>query len=339
MPADIDCPRLHDWLELNVPELGAVVDIAKFAGGQSNPTYRLVGRNSRYVLRRKPFGTLLPSAHAIEREYRLLSALYPTGYPVPRPLAICKDSEVIGANFYVMALIQGRNFAYGSLPEIEAVERGQLYHSMIENLAKLHSIDVERAGLGDFGKSGNYFARQVTRWTAQYRSSQTDDIPEVDRLIEWLPQTVPVQTRSSIIHGDYRVDNLIFDHASPTVSAVLDWELATIGDPLADFAYLLMNWIMPPMGSFGIVTDALASSGIPSMEEAIAIYCATGGSEDLTNLHWYFAYNLFRLTGIAQGVKSRMLEGNASSAKASEAAELVPAFARLAWEQAKLACA
>ena len=335
--ADIDTPALRAWLAERVPDLGDAVAIEKFPGGQSNPTYRVVGEGGRYALRRKPFGELLPSAHAIEREYRLIAALHPRGFPVPRPVLLCEDRDVLGAAFYVMALVDGRNFWNGQLPELARDERAPVYHAMIDTLAQLHAIDPGEAGLGDFGRPGNYFERQVGRWTKQYRAAQTEAIPEVERLIEWLPRTVPEQTRTAIIHGDYRIDNLIFAPDAPQVRAVLDWELATIGDPLADFAYLAMNWVMPVDGRAGLSGVDFAASGIPTMDDAVARYCAATGRDGLPDLHWYFAYNLFRLTGIVQGVKKRLLEGNASNAKAEATAALLHPLARMAWEQARIA--
>lgn len=336
-PPDIDTASLQEWLASYLPDLGGLTSVEKFAGGQSNPTYRISGRNAECVLRRKPFGILLPSAHAIEREYHLLSSLHPSGFPVPRPLALCEDISVLGSPFYLMEMVEGRNFTDGRLPGLTPDDRGRLYRSMIETLARLHALDPDTEELAGFGRHGNYVERQVSRWITQYRATQTDEIPEIERLIDWLPGTVPEQRRRSIIHGDYRLDNMIYHATGPTVLAVLDWELATIGDPLADFAYLLMNWIIPPMGQIGIATADLAMSGIPSLQEAIAIYGTASEISGMDDLRWYFAYNLFRLTGIAQGVKKRLLDGNAASSRAGESAARIPVFARLALEQARLA--
>lgn len=337
MVADIDTAEVRGWLARNVPGLEGDIAIEKFAGGQSNPTYRVTGAGGAYALRRKPLGDLLPSAHAIEREYRLLSVLHPRGFPVPRPVLLCEDKAVLGAAFYVMELIEGRNFWDGRLPDLAREERAPVYRAMIEALARLHAIDPQAAGLGDFGKPGNYFERQVGRWTKQYRAAQTEDIPEVEKLIAWLPRTMPEQTRTTIIHGDYRIDNLIFAPDQPEVRAVLDWELATTGDPLADFAYLAMNWVMPIDGRAGLAGTDFSEMGIPTMDEAVALYCTETGRDGLPDLHWYFAYNLFRLTGIVQGVKKRMLDGNASNAKAEATAKLLHPLARMAWEQAMIA--
>lgn len=337
MRADIDTPGLHAWLEHHIPTLGSVGKLEKFAGGQSNPTYRMICSSGDYVLRRKPFGELLPSAHAVDREFRLISSLHEQGFPVAQPIRLCEDPTVIGAIFYVMVMVEGRNFWNGQLPEVDKGKRAPIYEAMIHTLAQLHAIDHEKAGLGNFGRPGNYFERQVSRWTKQYRSAQTDNIPEVEKLITWLPRTVPEQTRTSIIHGDYRIDNMIFAPDAPQVRAVLDWELATIGDPLADFAYLAMNWIMPVDGKAGLCGSDFEELGIPRLETVTATYCEASGRGTVPDLHWYFAYNLFRLTGIVQGVKRRMLDGNASSAQASKTAELLVPLAQMAWEQARIA--
>lgn len=335
--SDLDQTRLRPWLEKTLPDFAGIDRLEKFSGGQSNPTYRLDSGGKSYVLRRKPFGPLLPSAHAIDREYRLLSTLAPEGFPVPRPLALCEDDGVIGAMFYMMELIEGRNYWDGSLPELDRSERRPHYKAMVDAIAKLHSIDHVEIGLGDFGASGNYVGRQVQRWTKQYRAAQTDDIPEVERLIDWLPKTLPGQTRTSIIHGDYRVDNVIFDRTLPQVRAILDWELATIGDPLADFAYFAMAWIIPAEGRSGLGGIDVDAEGIPRLEDIVACYCAATGRDRLPDLHWYFSYNLFRLVGIIQGIKKRMAEGNAASTEAEKAVALLESFARLSWEQARLA--
>lgn len=334
---DLDEAALLRWLEANVKEFAGPIAIAKFPGGQSNPTYRIDAASCAYVLRRKPFGPLLPSAHAVDREYRLISALHPAGFPVPRPFALCEDAAVIGSIFYVMEMVKGRTFWNAALPEAAPAERRPIYEAMINTLSKLHAIDPAAIGLGDFGRPGNYFARQIDRWTKQYRAAQTDDVPAIERLIEWLPRTVPEQRRTSIIHGDYRIDNLIYAPNGPQVAAVIDWELATIGDPLADFAYFAMNWVTPADGGPGLSGLDLASLDLLTMDEAVALYCAATGRTGLPDLHWYFAYNLFRLVSIIQGIKKRLIEGNASSVKAeTTAARLVP-VAEIAWGHARLA--
>src|SRR4051794_16353983 len=287
-------------------------------------------------MRRKPFGQLLPSAHAVDREYRLLSAVSPLGFPVPQPLALCGDPEVIGAIFYVMELAKGRPYADGSLPDFDPTTRRHMYEQMIDTLAELHNIDPLAADLADFGKPGNYFERQVMRWTRQYRDSETDYLPEMERLIAFLPETLPEQSRSSIVHGDYRIDNVVYD-GDGTLTAVLDWELATLGDPLADFSYLAMQWMMPADGGAGLAGLDLPALGIPGLEQIVQRYSERANVPVAGQLDWYFAYNLFRLAGIVQGIKKRVIDGTASHAQAAEMAKKVPTLASAAWDFAKKA--
>ncbi|KLE33968.1 phosphotransferase family protein [Aurantiacibacter luteus] len=326
--ADLDGERLAAWLSAHVEAETAAMALEKFAGGQSNPTYRLRLGERNYVLRRKPFGPILPSAHAVEREYRLIGALHPLGLPVARPLALCEDADVIGAPFYVMELVEGRTFWDGALPEVSTQERAPIYRAMVDALARLHAVDPVEAGLADYGAPGNYFERQVARWTKQYRAAQTDDLPAVERLIEWLPATVPVQERTSVIHGDYRIDNLIYAPDRPQVRAILDWELSTLGDPLADFTYLAMNWALPRTGPNAQLGGLdLPALGIPSLEAVTEQYCEATGRSAVPDMNWYFAYNLFRLVGILQGIKKRMIDGNASSSAAAAKAAMVEPLA------------
>jgi aminoglycoside phosphotransferase (APT) family kinase protein len=335
--SDLDETRLAAWASAQIPGFAGPVTIKKFPGGQSNPTYLVESAIGAYVLRRKPFGTILPSAHAVEREYRLIAALHPTGFPVARPYALCEDRQVIGAPFYLMEMVEGRTFWDGSLPHMAPGERMAIYEAIVDTLAALHRIDPETVGLGDYGKPGNYFARQVERWTRQYRASQTEDLPEVEALIDFLPRTVPPQTRTSIVHGDYRIDNMIFAADRPQVLAVLDWELSTLGDPLADFSYFLMNWVTEPEGRSGVKGLAGPDTGIPTIEAMVARYCAATGRDGVPDLDWYFSYNLFRLTGIVQGIKKRMLDGNASSTQAASTVERLPGLASAAWHFAQRA--
>ena len=328
--SQVDEVALGCWLEANVEGFQLPFELTKFPSGQSNPTYRIRAASGDYVLRRKPFGKLLPSAHAVDREYRLLSALHPLGFPVPQPLALCDDPDVIGAIFYVMELAHGRPFANGALPEFDPPTRRRMYEQLVDTLADLHVIDPQAAGLEDFGKAGNYFERQVARWTRQYRDSQTDYLPEVERLIAFLPASLPEQSRTSIVHGDYRIDNVVFD-GDGTLTAVLDWELATLGDPVADFSYLAMQWMMPADGGAGLAGLDNASLGIPSLDEIVARYSERAGVPVGDKLDWYFAYNLFRLTGIVQGIKKRVIDGTASHAQAQEMAARVPMLAQAAW--------
>jgi aminoglycoside phosphotransferase (APT) family kinase protein len=333
---EIDEEALGRWLEANVEGFSGPYELKKFPSGQSNPTYRVTAASGEYVLRRKPFGPLLPSAHAVDREYRLLSALAPLDFPVPQPLALCDDPDVIGTIFYVMELARGRSYGNGALPDFDPATRRSMYEQLIDTLADLHTIDPEAAGLGDFGKAGNYFERQVMRWTRQYRDSETDYVPEMERLIAFLPETIPEQSRMSIVHGDYRIDNVMFD-GDGTLAAVLDWELATLGDPLADFSYLAMQWAMPADGGAGLAGLDLPGLGIPTLNEIVARYSERLAVPVAAKLDWYFAYNLFRLAGIVQGIKRRVIDGTASHAEAAEMAKRVPMLAQAAWRFAERA--
>ena len=332
----IDEAALGAWLGANVEGFSGPFTLTKFTSGQSNPTYKISAASGDYVLRRKPIGLLLPSAHAVDREYRLLSALHPLDFPVPRPLALSDDPDVIGAIFYVMELAKGRPYADGSLPDFDPATRRRMYEQLVDTLADLHSIDPAAADLSDFGKPGNYFERQVARWTRQYRDSQTDYLPEMERLIAFLPETLPEQSRTSIVHGDYRIDNVVFD-GDGTLSAVLDWELATLGDPLADFSYLAMQWEMPADGGAGLAGLDLKALGIPTLDDIARRYSERSGVPVAERLDWYFAYNLFRLAGIVQGIKKRVIDGTASHAQAAEMAKRVPTLASAAWDFARSA--
>lgn len=335
--ADLDGAALCAWLEQHVAGFRGPIALTKFDGGQSNPTYRLDAASGTCVLRRKPFGTLLPSAHAVEREYRVLTALHSLGFPVPRAFALCEDPAVIGAAFYLMAMVEGANFTDGALPCLSAEERTLVYHGMIDTLAALHRIDPRAAGLETFGRPGNFFERQVARWIRQYRASETDRIEAAERLIVWLPASLPPQTGVAIVHGDYRIDNLIVTPSGGKILAVLDWELATLGDPLSDFSYFLMNWVTPADGRAALLGLDLDRLGIPTFERVVARYCEKTSRDAIQNLDWYFAFNLFRLLGIAQGIKKRLLEGNASSARAGELVARIPQIAARAWSFAERA--
>lgn len=335
--SDLDEARLAAWMAHAVAGFAGPITVEKFPGGQSNPTYRIDAASGRYVLRRKPFGPILPSAHAVEREYRLIAALHPTGFPVARPHGLCEDDGVIGAPFYIMELVEGRTLWDGTLPGMAPADRTAHYHAIVDTLARLHAIDYDAAGLGDYGKRGNYFERQVARWSKQYRMSETEMLPEMERLIEWLPRTVPAQTRTAIVHGDYRIDNMIFAPDGPQVRAVLDWELSTLGDPLADFSYFLMSWVTEPEGRSGVMGRTGAETGIPPIEAIVERYCAATGRDGVPDLDWYFAYNLFRLAGIVQGIKKRMIDGNASSAQAAETVARLPGLVAAAWRFAERA--
>ena len=328
----LDLDRLTEWMAANVEGFVGPLSYEKFAGGQSNPTYKLSSPSGTYVLRRKPFGNLLPSAHAVDREYRVIAGLHPTGFPVARPYGLCTDETVIGTMFYVMGFAQGSTLWDGTLPDYQPLERTAIYHAMGDTLAALHHTDYAAAGLESYGKPGNYFARQVERWTKQYRMSETEPMPEVERLIEFLPRTVPEQTRTSIVHGDYRIDNMILHATEPQVMAVVDWELSTLGDPVADFSYFRMSWVTQPEGRSGVMGRTGPETGIPPIEEMVERYCAATGRDGVPDLNWYFSYNLFRLTGIVQGIKKRIVEGTASSAQAERSAAGVYRLAKASWD-------
>lgn len=332
----LDEAALAEWMAGNVDGFAGPVTLSKFKGGQSNPTYRVDTAGAAYVLRRQPFGDLLPSAHAVDREFKVTSALFAQGFPVPRPFGLCEDREVIGSMFYVMGLVEGRNLWDGAMPGKEPAERTALYHAMIDTMADLHRFDPDAIGLGDYGKPGDYCARQVHRWSKQYRLSETGEIPEMDRLIAFLPESIPPQQANSIAHGDYRLDNLVFAPEEARVAAVLDWELSTLGDPVADFANLMINWILPPDGRAPIGGLDLPALGIPTVEQAVERYVGRTGY-DVPPMDWYFAFCLFRLAGILQGVKKRALDGNASSAHALKMGEMVPMLAQAGWNFAQKA--
>ena len=323
--------NLTAWMQDNVAGFEGPIEVFKFAGGQSNPTYRINATSGSYVLRRKPFGQLLPSAHAVDREFKVINGLYPTGFPVARPYGLCTDESVIGSWFYIMAMVEGRTIWDGAMPGATPEFRRQTYFAMIDTLAALHNTDVAAAGLSDYGKPGNYFGRQVDRWTKQYRLSETEQMPVMERLIEWLPATLPEQTRTSVVHGDYRIDNMIFAADSPQVVAVLDWELSTLGDPLADFTYVAMAWVTDNAGRSGVQDLDRKALGIPELDEAVARYCQAAGRDGVPDMNWYFAYNFFRLAGIIQGIKKRVIDGTANSAHAKEMSERVSPLAEAAW--------
>ena len=332
-----DEARLASWMKDNVSGFSGPLTVRQFKGGQSNPSYRLDTPGHSYVLRRKPLGKLLPSAHAVDREFKVISGLHPTGFPVARPWALCTDDSVLGSFFYIMDNVDGRIFWNGTLPNSDPGERRAIYEAEISTLARLHQFDPATIGLADFGRPGNYFSRQIDRWTKQYKASETRRIDVVEKLIDWLPRTVPAQERISVVHGDYRIDNMIFDAREPRVAAVLDWELSTLGDPLADFTYFLSHWVMPPEGRSGLAGLDLADMGIPGMEEAVALYCRLTDRPGLPDLNWYFAYNMFRLACITQGIAGRVRDGTAASARAMEAGSRTEPLATAAWSFAQKA--
>lgn len=328
----LDEVRLAEWLAANVEGFSGPITLSKFKGGQSNPTYKVTTPTAAYVLRRKPFGPLLPSAHAVDREYRVQAALYDQGFPVSRQFGLCEDDSVIGSMFYVMAFTDGASYWNGTLPDKPPQERTAIYHAMIDTMARLHSFDPAAIGLESYGKPGNYCARQISRWTKQYRLSETETIPEMDRLIDWLAQTVPEQRGFGIAHGDIRIDNMIFDKEAPEVLAVLDWELSTLGDPIADLSYFLMSWVQPAEGRNGLMGIDVKALGIPTMEEAMARYIDKAKLDYQPDLDWYLAYNQFRIAAILQGIKKRVIDGTASSAQAEVMSQRVTPLAQNAWQ-------
>ncbi len=328
-----DASALHDYMSSHVEGFQGEIEVRQFKGGQSNPTYLIDGDTGQYVLRRKPPGKLLKSAHAVDREFRIISALYGADFPVPRPYVYCKDAEVIGTEFYVMEFLDGRIFWELDLPNVEPDERRAIYDNANATLAKLHNFDYVAMGLEDFGKPGNYFERQISRWTKQYRASEIDPVRSMDALIEWLPDNIPADESASIVHGDYRLDNMIIHRDKPEVIGVLDWELSTIGHPLADFTYHLMIWHMPEIGigSIGLAGKDLDTLGIPDADTYTRLYCERTGRDGIDNLDFYFAFNLFRLAAILQGIAGRVRDGTAASAHAAQAVKAVQPLADLGW--------
>ena len=331
-----DVDALETWMKAEVEGFAGPLQVEQFKGGQSNPTYKLVTPGRSYVLRRKPPGKLLPGAHAVDREYRVITALGAQGFPVARTYGLCLDETVIGTPFYVMEMVEGRIFWNISFPEVPTAERPAYFDAMNATLAQLHRIDPDAAGLGDYGKPGNYFARQIARWSKQYQEDvEAGRVAAMDRLVEWLPRNIPNdEPQPRVIHGDFRCDNMIFHATEPKVLAVLDWELSTLGHPLADFAYHLMMYRMPHGMSSGLAGLDLAAQNIPSEADYVAAYCRRTGRDSIPDLDFYMAFNLFRLAGIVHGIKGRVARGNASSAHAAAMAQTLEPLADLAWEQA-----
>ena len=328
--------RLARWMETNVPGYEGPLGVEQFNGGQSNPTYKLVTPGRRYVLRRKPPGALLPGAHAVDREAQVLQAVERTGFPVPHVHALCTDDAVIGSWFYVMDMVEGRIFWNATLPDRTPAERAAIYDAMNATIARLHRIDHRAVGLGDYGRTGNFVERQVARWSRQYLA---DDVagrdPNMDRLIAWLPDHIPAGDETTLVHGDFRIDNIIFAPEADEVRAVLDWELSTLGHPLADFAYHLMMYRMPALTIPGLAGADLPALGIPSEEDYVASYCRRTGRDELPDLDFYVAFNLFRFAAICHGIKARIARGTAASADAGRLAADLPILAALAWQQAE----
>ncbi|TKC80067.1 phosphotransferase family protein [Trinickia terrae] len=336
-----DADALAAWLAAHVNGFAGPLAVEQFAGGQSNPTFKLVTPSRSYVMRAKPgpSAKLLPSAHAIEREHRVMHALADTEVPVARMLALCEDEAVIGRAFYVMEFVEGRVLWDPSLPGMTRAERTAIYDEMNRVIAALHTVDVDKIGLSDYGKPGNYFARQIGRWSKQYQASETEPIEAMHRLIEWLPQHMPAEAEEnahvSIVHGDYRLDNLIFHPGEPRVLAVLDWELSTLGNPLADFAYHCMAWHVDPQQFRGIAGLDWAALGIPDEAQYVRRYCERTGLAIEGDWNFYLAYNMFRIAAILQGIMKRVVDGTAASAQAADAGRRARPMAELAWQYAQ----
>jgi aminoglycoside phosphotransferase (APT) family kinase protein len=337
----LDAARLENYLSAQVKGFAGPLTIKQFKGGQSNPTYLLETPARRYVLRRKPPGKLLPSAHAVDREYRVIRALHAQGFPVAEPLTYCADDSVAGTPFHLMSFVDGRVFWEPQMADSTPTERAAVYDGMNETIARLHGFDPGKIGLGDFGRGENYVMRQVERWSKQYRASQTETIDAMERLIEWLPKHIPPSARARLVHGDYRLDNLIVAATKPKILAVLDWELSTLGDPLADFTYHLMAWHMPhsesAAGTASLVGHDLAALGIPPMADYVDLYVTRTGLDPRPALPAYLAYNFFRIAAILQGIIGRVRDGTATSEFAPAKAEMVRPLADKAWEFARQA--
>jgi aminoglycoside phosphotransferase (APT) family kinase protein len=330
----LDIKSLEAYLTQHVPGFEGPLSAEKFPGGQSNPTFKLSAGETSYVLRRKPPGELLKSAHAVDREFRVISALQDTDVPVPRTYVLCEDESVIGSMFYVMEYLEGRIFWDPTLPEAaDNAERTAIYDAMNQTMAALHNVDVGAVGLADYGKPGNYFERQLGRWTKQYRASETQHIPAMETLLEWLPANMPEDDGTvSLVHGDYRLDNMMFHPTEPRVIALLDWELSTLGNPLADLANQCMAWMLPrdASGIAGLQGVDRKSLGIPTDEEYVARYCERTGREGIDNWNFYIVFSLFRLAAILQGIVKRAQIGTASSTEAESRGEAVVPLAEMA---------
>jgi aminoglycoside phosphotransferase (APT) family kinase protein len=332
-----DVDAMQKYMREHVDSFSGDLAVEQFKGGQSNPTFKLTAGGKSYVLRTKPGPAekLLASAHAIDREFRVMDALNKTGFPAAKQYALCTDESVIGRAFYIMEFVDGRVLWDQSMPGMTPAERGALYDEMNRVISQLHTVDYSAIGLADFGKPGNYFSRQIDRWTKQYKASETEKINAMDNLIEWLPNNIPPGDETSIVHGDYRLDNMIFHPTEPRVLAVLDWELSTLGHPLADFSYHCMSWHIPPGQFRGIGGLDHKALGIPSEEEYIAKYCErTGKTIRKEDFNFYLAYNMFRMAGILQGIMKRYVDGTASSEQALKSGQAARPMAEMGWQYA-----
>ena len=328
----IDKESLNDYLKKLMGNNIQISDITQFKGGQSNPTYLVETNINNFVLRRKPPGKLLKSAHAVDRECRVMTALHDTDVPVPETFGYCDDETVIGTSFFIMDHVIGNIYWELLLPGCEPNQRREIYLSMNDTIAKLHNVDFDKVNLADYGKHENYMDRQIHRWTKQYKDSETQMIPEINELIEWLPKNIPSDQETSIVHGDFRLDNMIFDPITHEVKAILDWELSTLGNPIADFTYHMMSWRLPAGAKgLGMMGSDLKSLNIPSESEYAELYYKKTGREKIDNWDFYMAYNIFRLAGIAQGIVGRVRDGTASSSEAKNYEAFVPILGKLGW--------
>ncbi len=338
---EFDVPRLESWLAAHIEDFPAPITVRQFPGGQSNPTYLLTGEGGSFVLRRKPPGTLLPSAHAVEREFRVMRALRDhADVPVARAMALCEDADVIGTPFYVMQYVGGRIYWDPALPELPVEQRAGIFRAMNRAIASLHSVDPAAIGLADFGRAEGYLPRQIARWSKQYAGDEATAgrVPAIEKLIDWLPRNLPAQAPiASVVHGDYRIDNLVFDPGEARVLAILDWELATLGDPFADFAYHLMMYRMDSVPIPGLARRDVGALGLPAEAEYVAAYCANRGIAGMPDLDFYLAFSMFKLAAIFHGIRGRVQRGTAVSAQARSYASEVESVAELAWRQASSA--
>ncbi|AUW58943.1 phosphotransferase family protein [Sphingobium sp. SCG-1] len=326
-----DAMRLETWLAEHVNGFEGPLSVEQFKGGQSNPTYKLITPGKTYVMRRKPPGLLLKGAHAIEREYRVISALGDAGFPVAQAYALCEDAEVIGTPFYIMDMVDGRIFWDSTLPGLNPADRAQHFDTMNATIARLHSIDPEAAGLADYGRPGNYFERQITRWSRQYEQDEAAGrLADMDWMARWLPDHIPAGDETAVVHGDFRADNMIWHATEPRILAVLDWELSTLGHPLGDFTYHLMMYHLPPHIIGGFKGADLHALGIPSEQDYVAAYCHRTGRAGIDNLNFYLSFNMFRFAAIIHGIKGRIARGTAASPEAANLVAVLPELAAIA---------
>ncbi|MGI9374069.1 MAG: phosphotransferase family protein [Hyphomicrobiales bacterium] len=337
----IDETRLAQFMTNHIEGFKGPIEVEQFKGGQSNPTYCITATSGKYVLRRKPPGKLLKSAHAVDREYRVISALKAQDFPVPKPHVLCTDDSVLGTMFYIMDFADGRVVWNPHVPDVSREHRAAIFDSLNATIAQLHAIDPDYAGLSDFGKPGGYVARQIDRWSKQYKASETQKVVEMDKLMAWLPDACPEDSDVAVVHGDFRLDNAVLHKTEPDIIAVLDWELSTLGDPIADFTYHMMQWHMPPSNSGAgvgsLIGHDLDELGIPSMEDYIERYCERTGRSEIGNFDFYFAYNFFRMGAIFQGIVGRVRDGTAANPNAAAMESQVAPMAEVAWRYAKRA--